>query len=121
MKDELNDDVVANELPRGQKASLGKRRVIAAITGASALFAVLVSPAAASNEDHRSCPPGWQLQPVARSTAGHERWDANGDGLICSKGNETLPGNEGPPNGHGNTHVGSEDTDGHNHKDNNNA
>lgn len=96
------------------------RRLISAVVVASALSAVVVSPAAASNADNRGCPTGWELQPVARSTAGHDRWDLNGDGLICSKGNETLPGNGGPPNGHGNTHVGSEDTDGHNHKDNNN-
>lgn len=98
-----------------------KRRLIHAVVGACAVcITVIAPPASANNEDNRGCPSGWQLQTVAGSTAGHDRWDRNGDGLICSKGNETLPGNAGPPNGQGNTHVGSEITEGHNHKDNNN-
>ncbi len=96
------------------------RYLTGAVAAACALSTAVVSPAAANNEDNRGCPPGWQLQAVAVSTAGHDRWDRNGDGLICSKGNETLPGNAGPPNGEGNTHVGSETTEGHNHKDNSN-
>ena len=95
------------------------KRVVAAASVAGVMFAV---PAIAVSGDNDGCPAGggWALQSVAGSTPGHDRWDNNGDGLICSKGNETLPGNAGPPNGQGNTHVGSEGTSGHNHKDNNN-
>lgn len=93
------------------------KRVVAVALAGGALVSV---PAIAVSADNAGCPTGWDLQSVAGSTPGHERWDHNGDGLICSKGNETLPGNAGPPNGQGNTHVGSEGTSGHNHKDNNN-
>ncbi|HUP86758.1 MAG TPA: hypothetical protein VM143_13940 [Acidimicrobiales bacterium] len=73
----------------------------------------------ATNDDNRSCPPGWAPQSAVYSTGNHELFDRNSDGVICSKGNETLPGNEGPPNGQGNTHLADPESSGHVHKDNN--
>ncbi len=99
---------------------MGGGKVTRVVAMASAVGAMIVAPALADNDDNTGCPPGWDPQAVAGSTAGHDRWDRNGDGVICSKGNETLPGNAGPPNGQGNTQVGSPETSGHNHKDNNN-
>ncbi len=100
--------------------SMRQGHLAGVVAVASAVCALIVTPAFAGSADNDGCPTGWDVQSVAGSTAGHDHWDRNGDGLICSKGNETLPGNAGPPNGRGNTHVGSEATDGHNHKDNNN-
>ena len=98
------------------------KRILIGMLAAAFAFGGLglgIGVAAANNDDNRDCPPGWAVQSTATSTGDHEVFDRNGDGLICSKGNETLPGNAGPPNGQGNTHLADPESSSHVHKDNN--